>query len=363
MKLDGPIDFARALVTAVQQLRHYGADHRSASASLDDLFITLRRHLTPEGAMRIEVAALPPENQHAAALAAHLSARSIQRLTMRSETTLSDLGTLVRLLALEPEELIAEGGLAGSLRQAGVRAIEVKEIGPASQVFDRGGPDPVRAASMTLDHLTTEAGRALPVDIGRARRAIEDLLRGIAGNPIAIWQAIGDRSHDELDAMHGVSTAVMTLAVAEALEVPDQSRIDLGVAALLHDIGLAALPLRVRVRERTAEGAQECWRHPAEGAYLLRDAENGGKVAMIVAMEHHLPALQRDGLPQSRLVGLADHVDAMTAARAPGLRRQTVETVMGSLLAGEGPRFDPVHVRLLAAVLHDAAVAGADFWS
>jgi len=363
MNRDPTADLARALVTSIQHSRHYGADHQAATASLEDLFTVLRRHLTPSGPIRIEVAALPPENQHAVALAAHLSARSIQGLTLSPETTLSDLAALVRLLTLESEELIAEGGLATSLRQGGVRSIEVREIGPVRETTEREGSDPVRAVVITLDHLVTEAARGQPVNITPARRTIEDLVHGFARNPVPIWQAIGERGHDELDAMHGVSTAVMTIAVAEALETAVQSRIDLGVAALLHDIGLAALPHPVRVRERTGEGAQDSWRHPAEGGYLLRDAEDGGMLAMIVAMEHHLPALHGGNvLAHSRLVSVADYVDAMTAARVPGLRRQTMDTVMEHLLAGEGPRFDPVHLRLLAGVLHDAATAGVDFW-
>lgn len=364
MNVNVSFDLARALVTAIQHSRHYGADHRTTTASLENLFIAVRRHLPAKGSATVEIAALPPENQHAAALAAHLSARSVLALTVRAETTLKDLETLVRLLALEPEELIAEGGLADALRQSRVRAVEVREAGPAREARGQGGGSPVRAATMILDHLMSEAARGQPVDIARARDAIEDLAHGFAKDPGPIWQGVAGRTHDELDPMHGVSTAVMTIAVAEALDVSDQSRIDLGVAALLHDIGLATLPAAVRGRERTAEGAQDSWRHPAEGGYLLRDAEDGGTLAMIVAMEHHLPALHHIGaLLQSRLVGLVDYVDALTTARAAGLRRHTIDSVMTHLLAGEGPSFDAVHVRLLAAVLHDAAVAGVDFWS
>jgi HD-GYP domain-containing protein (c-di-GMP phosphodiesterase class II) len=364
MNSDSSSDLARALVTAIQHLRHYGADHRATVASLEDLFITMRRHLTAAGPVRIEVAALFPEHRHAVALSAHLSARSIQALTLRAETTLTDLAALVRLLALEPEELIAEGGLADALRRSRVPSIEVSEARPARESAAREGSDPVRDARITLDYLMIEGSRGQPVDIARARHVIEHLALSFAKNPIPIWHSVASRTHDELDPMHGVSTAVMTIAVADALEMPDQARIDLGMAALLHDIGLAVLPTAVRARERTAEGAQDSWRHPAEGGYLLRDAEDGGTLAMIVTMEHHLPALHRAGaLSHSQLVGLADFVDAMTTARAKGLRPQTVDAVIGHLLAGEGPQFDAVHVRLLASVLHDAAVAGVDFWS
>lgn len=363
MNVNVQFDLARALVTAIQHLRLYGADHRTTAASFEDLFVAVRRLLPAAGSITIETAALSPEHQHAAALAAHLNARSIKAITLRPEANRSDLETLVRLLALEPEELIAEGGLADALRQSGTRAIEAREGGAAREALPRREVDPVYGAALILDQQMAEAARGQPVDAARARRSIDDLADAFTKNPVAIWSAIANRRHDELDPMHGVSTAVMTIAVADALEVSNDGRIDLGAAALLHDIGMAALSPAARARERTVEGAQDSWRHPAEGGYLLRDAEDGGTLAMIVAMEHHLPSLQRlDASPPSRLIGLADYVDAVTAARVSGLRRQTMDGVLARLLAGEGPSFDPVHVRLLAAVIHDAAVAGVDFW-
>lgn len=372
MNTDAAADLARAFLTAIQRSRHYGPDHRATMGSIEDLFIMLRRHLAALGALTIEAdsdwlrvstAAIPIEDQHAGPLAALLEARRVQAVTVGQEATLKELAALIRLVALEPEELIAEGGLAESLQQAGARAIEVVDKGAAVPALVPH-EEPLATAALTLDHLMAEAAKAHPVDLAKAREVIEELARAFSRNPLRIWQAVSNRSHDELDAAHAVSTAVMTMAAAEAMEVTEQTRIDLGIAALLHDIGLAALPLAARGRERTAEGAQDSWRHPAEGGYLLRDAENSGRLAMVVALEHHLPALQRsDALPQSRLVGLADYVDAMTAGRVPAVRPMSVEAVLDRLISGEGPLFDPVHVRVLAAVFHDAATAGADFWS
>lgn len=373
MNIDAAVELARGWITAIRHAKHYGVDHRATAGSIEDLFIRLRRHLQTPGALRIEAdadwlrigtAALPVEDQHAGVLAAHLVARRIRSLLLRQEVALKDIAVLIRLLALEPEELIASGGPVDALQQAGARGIGITEAGAAAgEQHPASGADPVSEAASTLAHLMAESVEA-QVDLARARQAVEELARALSRTPLMIWRAVAPRAHDELDPMHGVATAVLTIAAAEAMEVAEQPRVDLGVAAMLHDIGLAALPPHRRGRERTAEGAQDAWRHPAEGGYLLREAENGGGLAMVVAMEHHLPALHRsDVLPQSRLVGLADYVDAMTTARIAPLRGETIDGVMARLLAGEGPQFDPVHVRVLAAVLHDAAVAGADFWT
>lgn len=372
MNIDAAAELARAWVTAIRHAKHYGVDHRATAGSIEELFIGVRAHLQTPGALRIEAdadwlrfdtAALPVEHKHAGTLAAHLVARRIRSLALRPEVALNDIGVLIRLLALEPEELIAAGGPVEALQQAGARGIEVTESGAAAPERRAPGSDPVGAAASTLAQLMAEAVEA-HVNLARAQQAVEKLAGALSRTPLMVWRAVAPRAHDELDPMHGVATAVLTMAAAEAMEVAEQPRVDLGVAAMLHDIGLAALPPHRRGRERTAEGAQDAWRHPAEGGHLLREAENGGSLAMVVAMEHHLPALHRsDVLPQSRLVSLADYVDATTTARIPPLRAGTIDSVMEHLLAGEGPQFDPVHVRVLAAVLHDAAVAGSDFWT
>ncbi|GEM_PF-2602267 len=373
MSVEGATDLARALATAIQHSRHYGPSHRSTVGSIEELFVKISGLLGTLNTLRIEVnpdwlwiatAAIPREDVHAGPLTAHLMARRVQSLLIRPEVSARETAELVRLLALEPEALIASGGLAEALAAAGVYGIDVVEARPGPRQLGSlpiGGAVP--AAVSALERLMDEAARTQPLDLARARQAIENLADALSRDPPVVWRAVAGRTHDELDPMHAVATAVMVLGAAEAMEVLDQPRIDLGMAALLHDIGLAVLSPPARGRERTVEGAQDSWRHPAEGGYLLRDAEGGGSLAMIVAMEHHLPALHRSNLLfQSQLVGLADYVDAMTSARVPGLRRLTMDAVMDQLIRGKGPQFDPVHVRVLAAVLHDAAIAGADFW-
>lgn len=372
MSVEGATDLARALSTAIQHTRHYGPSHRSTAGSIEELFVKISGLLGTLNTLRIEVnpdwlwiatAAIPREDVHAGPLTAHLMARRVQSLFIRPEVSARETAELVRLLALEPEALIASGGLAESLAAAGVHAIDVVEDRPGRRQGSLPIGGAVPAAVSTLERIMDEAARTQPLDLARARQAIEDLSGALSQDPSVIWRAVAGRTHDELDPMHAVATAVMVLGAAEAMEVLDQPRIDLGMAAFLHDIGLAVLAPAARGRERTVEGAQDSWRHPAEGGYLLRDAENGGSLAMIVAMEHHLPALHRSNLlPQSQLVGLADYVDAMTSARVLGLRTLTMDVVMDQLIRGKGPQFDPVHVRVLAAVLHDAAIAGADFW-
>jgi len=83
---------------------------------------------------------------------------------------------------------------------------------------------------------------------------------------------------------------------------------------------------------------------------------------MIAAMEHHRVIVDgpRTTAPASQLVALADYVEAMTCGRVGGLRPSGLGGLVTALLAGEGPAFPAVHVRVLAAALTQAAASGVE---
>jgi HD-GYP domain-containing protein (c-di-GMP phosphodiesterase class II) len=315
-------------------------------------------------ALVVQSAPLPAEDRQAAQLRAYLAARRVHRLTIGPEAAEEAVATLIRLLALEPEELIAEGGLADALRSAGAPGITVESVEGQTQRPSSVGDDPYEMAVSVVFEITASVEQGGPADVPRTRLAVERLIATLSVARQRLWQDVADRSHDELDPQHAVNTCLLTLFVAEALGLTRQPLTDVGTAALLHDIGLAALPSDQRVQERTINGPHAQWRHPAEGAYVLRHLGGHESLPMIVAAEHHLPALKDPSvLPQARLVGLADYADALTCGRVPAMRRASVGTLLSELLAGGGPAFDPVHVRVLARLLADAAGAGIEFTS
>lgn len=368
-----PADVARSFMTAIHQARHYGPDHPTARAAAARLREVIGAEIARASCMRMEAgphwlkvqsAVLPVEERYAGQAVAHLEARRIRAITAQQGTTAEEIGALIRLLALAPEVLVAEGGLADGLQSAGAThlAIETVDAVVPPLADDGAAGDPIAEAVVAMDTITGEVEQGDPVDVARAHQAAESVVYAMARDRAAVIRPLVHRGHDELDPMHPVATCVLTLLAADALDLSVRDRAELGAAALLHDIGLVVLPWPQRSQERATQSPQPSWRHPAEGAYLLREAAGGGNLPMIVAMEHHLPASNTAAgvLPHSRLVALADYVDAMTSARTPGLRRAAPQPLLAQLLGGEGPRFDPVHVRALAAVLRDAAAGGID---
>jgi len=221
--------------------------------------------------------------------------------------------------------------------------------------------DPYEAAVRAVYGITTAAedGQA---DIPQALLTVEELVAALAAEPQHLWRCLADRSHDELDPAHAVNTCLLTLFAGGAVGLQHDVHVLLGVAGLLHDIGLAALPWEQRLLERTAIGPRPEWHHPADGAFLLRHIGGRESLPMIVAAEHHLPALGRAPvLPHSNLVALADYLDAMTCGRVPAGRQMSMGTAAEQLLRGLGPRFDPLQVRMLVELIRRQEAAGLEF--
>jgi putative nucleotidyltransferase with HDIG domain len=139
---------------------------------------------------------------------------------------------------------------------------------------------------------------------------------------------VEDAREDSL-AAHAVNVSVLAMGLAECLGCPTKDARDVGIAALLHDIGHTSVP-SAGERPRVLDTLQPRMRdaHATEGARLLLRAEQKLELAAVVAYEHHLrpdgtgyPPLQfkRDMHWASRVVQVCDtYDDARASARNGG---------------------------------------------
>jgi HD-GYP domain-containing protein (c-di-GMP phosphodiesterase class II) len=163
------------------------------------------------------------------------------------------------------------------------------------------------------------------------------------------------KEHDEYTYAHCVNVSVLSVSMGQALGLPRQTLADLGVAALLHDIGKVAVP--GDVLRKPAKLTPEEWgfiqRHPLEGVKMMfRMPGLSGLTldAMRVCLEHHMN-FDLTGYPEvehewgqatlSRIVAVADCFDAMTAHRAYQKRPRTAFEGLQYLLGPARIQFDP----------------------
>ena len=98
------------------------------------------------------------------------------------------------------------------------------------------------------------------------------------------------RRMDTYTFTHSINVCILNLAQAMSLGIEGQSLHDIGIAAMLHDIGKLFIPAEVINKPGALDEAE--WdlikQHPTKGAQYLLDSSGIPRLAVITAFEHHL---------------------------------------------------------------------------
>jgi HD-GYP domain-containing protein (c-di-GMP phosphodiesterase class II) len=164
------------------------------------------------------------------------------------------------------------------------------------------------------------------------------------------------KSHNDYTATHITNVAILAMALGEAVGLSRKVVHDVGIAALLHDVGKLQVPAEILNTPESLTEAQIATlrRHPEDGARALFATPGVPELAVAVAYEHHMrfdgggyPAVPRGWKTNlaSALTQVADVYDALRSDRPyrKGLEREKIKLMM---MADSGSHFDP---ELLAA--------------
>ena len=199
------------------------------------------------------------------------------------------------------------------------------------------------------------------MELRHAKRVVQPLVDGaFASEPVVVGLSSLSR-HDEYTYAHAVNVCLVAVSMGRFLEMDRRAMADLGVAALLHDVGKAAVSGEIHrpLELFTAEERAAATRHPLEGAKLLARSTTLNQTTlrcMRVALEHHM-GLGPDGYPESgevrpsmlsRVVQVADCYVSLQTHRSPRGARVTPYQALGMML---GPLKGRFHAGLLWALV------------
>jgi HD-GYP domain-containing protein (c-di-GMP phosphodiesterase class II) len=187
-----------------------------------------------------------------------------------------------------------------------------------------------RAAAIVREAVAGLGAGRLPHPLP-VRRAVVDMVDALPGNEDRAAASPLRRSGSEnAGEEHLVSVCHLSLLLGRAMELPEVGLADLGVAAMLHDVGYVA-------------GAGLAT-HPSAGLRLLlrQRGFHEGKIRRLrVVLEHHLPAHGRGEPPSifARILRIADDYDVLTAPRH-GRTALPPATAQGAMWAARGSLYD-----------------------
>ena len=339
-----------ALYTALRSLKLYPVENATVQKALDDLDASSRALLAVENELEIRLAGefifvnatrLRLELDNYASFShilAVLRAFEIGALHVHAGITRREWQILLSLLLSlaergEPSERF--DALLERLAGAEVKGLEIDRASPAEneaeseqakqaakRVYSQG-------VAVTKEVITgARLGRA--TNVKRVKRAVQLIVDQVLNNETSVIGLTTIRDYDEYTFTHSVNVCIFSVALGKKLGLTRLQLYDLGMTALLHDVGKARVPIEI-LNKTTGLDERE-WRvmqgHPWLGAltlFSLRSHEELPYRAILVAHEHHMKT-DLTGYPKSirprllglysRIVSVADGFDAATTRRS-----------------------------------------------
>lgn len=201
--------------------------------------------------------------------------------------------------------------------------------------------------------------------VKKVKRAVQSIVDQVLSNESSLMGLTTIRDYDEYTFTHSVNVCIFAVAIGRRLGLTKLQLFDLGMAALLHDVGKSRIPLEVL--NKAGGLTDEEWRimqaHPWLGVLTLFGLRGYGEIpyrSMIVAYEHHMKT-DLTGYPKSlrprqisvfsKIVAVADAFDAATTRRAYQTTPIQPDQVLRELWANPRRGMDPVLVKALINVL------------
>jgi putative nucleotidyltransferase with HDIG domain len=204
------------------------------------------------------------------------------------------------------------------------------------------------AAAKEFRHITDTAHSQPDVARERSEGLVQGFLDKIEGAHDTcirlLSEAVGDRN-----CTHSLNVTVVSMLLGRAMGLSDAELRDVGLGALLHDIGKTDLPDRVRWRDEhfTAAELQFYQEHVAHGVSLARKMKLSPQATLVIA-QHHEQA-DGKGFPQrlpaerisaaARIVALVNRYDTLCNPLNPA-KGLTPHEALSLIFAQMKSRFD-----------------------
>jgi HD-GYP domain-containing protein (c-di-GMP phosphodiesterase class II) len=173
------------------------------------------------------------------------------------------------------------------------------------------------------------------------------------------------KAYSEYTYTHATNVALLSILQAEALGIGDGLLHEIGVAALMHDVGKLFISIDVLNKKGKLEKEEfeEMMRHPVYGAHYLAGTKGLTRLAPMAAFEHHrkfdctgYPRLKAGEKGQhvcSQIVAIADFFDALRSNR-PYRAGWEAERILSLMREDAGRAFSPRLLANFEALLREA---------
>lgn len=177
-----------------------------------------------------------------------------------------------------------------------------------------------------IDSMLAEAKMGKIIDTQKAKVLVAELANNIVENLDASMWLTQLKSRDEYTAIHSLNVCVLSLTFGRSLGLSTEELNEVGLGALLHDIGKMQVPLEIlnKPGKLSTEEFEVMKTHPQKGYEMLLEDKSLSSDVLAIVKSHHERLSGKgypDNLPEqaitfyTKIVSITDVYDAITSDR------------------------------------------------
>jgi len=372
-------DFLKKLGGALRGAQLYSPSHPLVQRSFEALNESLTQLLADQPSIAIGIIGneivvgdvpIPRAADTMGEMIRRLKSLGIERIAFERGVTPEQVQTLALTIAhperkpgqsapgAEPADPLAVLNSLPNIRVGRIQTEEKKEEAVADiAAIRRLYSDATNVAQTVWDIAQSEG---VP-DPKAARALVDSLAQAVSANRTALIALTALKNYDNYTFTHMVNVSILTMSQARALGLDGTMLRELGLAALMHDIGKVRTPTEILNKpEKLTDDEFKIMRmHVVDGAEILRRTPEMPNIAPVIAFEHHLRidgtgypfGVRRLGLNiGTQLCSIADVYDAMRSQRTYQQAFPS-DRILEVMKRNDGHQFDQNLVRRFTQLL------------
>ncbi|MBX2823311.1 MAG: HD-GYP domain-containing protein [Gammaproteobacteria bacterium] len=207
-----------------------------------------------------------------------------------------------------------------------------------------------KLASATVTNLFQEIRLGAEIDGSKVKQAVSGCVDSIMRNQDASVWLTRIQAKDEGTAQHSLNVAALSIVMAKAMNLNTRELEDIGVCAMLHDVGKTSVPEQLLNKREplTQDELEEMRKHTRYGRDILVSTKSVMSGAADVAHAHHerpdgkgYPrGLTDEKIPlYAKIVAIAEAYDVITT-KQPYRDAKSPSEALQELYAQRGKQFD-----------------------
>lgn len=213
------------------------------------------------------------------------------------------------------------------LRANGIHEVYVEDdISENIEISDVVCENTRLEAKMVVKSLMDNQALSGALNEQKVKEVINKIIDELLDNGDILINLADIKSVDDYTFEHSVNVCILSLITGIGMGLGIPRLRDLGIGALLHDIGKLRIPEEIlkKPSQLTVEEFEEIKKHTIYGYEILKANKNISMVSAFIALGHHerydgsgypLPLRSRNIHQCARIVAIADVYDALTSDR------------------------------------------------